>query len=113
LIRRPPSVINGEIITGDSSDEEQSTRVFEKLVDYPCNFQVKVIGLKQGHFTTDIIDIVARVCGVASDQIKFTLRPSRSEKYLSISVECPVQNADMLYEVYGELDKDPRVKFKF
>ena len=47
LIRRPPSVINGEIITGDSSDEEQSKRVFEKLVDYPCNFQVKVIGLKQ------------------------------------------------------------------
>jgi|AntAceMinimDraft_1070359.scaffolds.fasta_scaffold185426_1 hypothetical protein len=111
FIRRPFIRIDADAAAGGEPKKE--TRVFEELVKYPCNFQIKVIGLKQGHFTSDMIDIVARVCAVASNQIPFTLRPSKANKYLSISIDCPVTSADMLYEVYGELEKDPRVKFKF
>ena len=30
-----------------------------------------------------------------------------------MTVHAPVKNADMLYSLYENVDKDPRVKFKF
>jgi len=32
---------------------------------------------------------------------------------LSVTVHAPVESAEMLYSLYENVDKDPRVKFKF
>ena len=90
-----------------------SGSVFDRMVSYPCKFQIKVIGLSQGHFASDMLDIVSRVTGVSSESIDFKLRDTKTGKYRSITIDVPVQNAAMLYECYEALSKDPRVKFKF
>ena len=34
-------------------------------------------------------------------------------KWTSVTVKAPVENAEMLYSLYENIDCDPRVKFKF
>lgn len=41
-------------------------RAFEYLVEYPCDFQIKVIGLNDGTFAADIAATVSVVCEVRS-----------------------------------------------
>ena len=97
---------------GGESDKAKGS-VFDRMVSYPCTFQIKVIGLSQGHFAGDMLDIVSRVSGVATDEITYKLRDTKTGKYRSITIDVPVQSAAMLYECYEALSKDPRVKFKF
>lgn len=90
---------------------ETESRVFERLVDYPCEFQLKVIGRKEGEFEADMIKIISQVTGVEAEVIKFTSRDT--PKYLSVSIQAPVANAEMLYECYDALGEDSRVKAAF
>ena len=60
-----------------------------------------------------MVDCVSSVTGVPSADIKSSVRITNSKKYISVTIQAPVKNADMLYEVYEVLSKDPRVKFKF
>lgn len=86
-------------------------RPFETLVDYPCEFAIKVIGLREGDFHTDMIRRVASVTGAEAGTIRFSVLDKG--KYQSVTIHAPVQNADMLYACYEEVSKDERVKFKF
>lgn len=88
-------------------------RVFDTLLSYPCVFQIKVIGVREGNFTADIISIIARVTGVADQDIKFSIRVTESAKYQSMSIDVPVSSADMLYACYDAVSQDKRVRFKF
>jgi len=87
----------------------EKSRVFEALVDYPTVFKIKIVGANEGTFVSDIVALVAENCGV--EEIKFTER--RNGKWVSVTVHAPVENAEMLYVLYENIDRDPRVKFKF
>ena len=95
------------------ADEEtgEKKRVFEALVEYPCQFTMKIVGLNEGAFAAEIVAVVAESCDVSSSDVKFTER--RKGKYTSVTVNAPVQSAEMLYSLYENIDRDPRVKFKF
>jgi len=97
------------LYTNEETGEQK--RVFEALVDYPCEFTMKIVGLNEGTFVAEIVDIVAESCVVSSSDIKHTER--KNGKYVSVSVKAPVQSAEMLYALYENIDRDPRVKFKF
>ena len=54
------------------------------------------------------------LCGkgeVSAEEIKW--RERRSGKWTSVTVSAPVKSAEMLYELYETIDRDPRVRFKF
>jgi putative lipoic acid-binding regulatory protein len=89
----------------------KKTRVFEALVEYPCAFTMKIVGAKEGTFVEDIVQIVADSCEEDVETIKFSTKVLG--KWTSITVEAPVKNAEMLYMLYENVDRDPRVKFKF
>jgi putative lipoic acid-binding regulatory protein len=95
------------------SDERTGTksRVFEALVDYPCKFTMKIVGAKEGSFVEDIISVVADSCEVPAAEIDHSVR--MMGKWASVTVEAPVDSAEMLYQLYENVDRDPRVKFKF
>ncbi|CAN0587219.1 unnamed protein product, partial [Ectocarpus sp. 12 AP-2014] len=42
-------------------------RAFEYLVDYPCEFEIKVIGINEGSFADDIAATVSAVCEVSCE----------------------------------------------
>jgi len=95
------------------ADEEtgKKKRVFEALVEYPCEFTMKIVGANEGSFVTDILQVVADSCRVAMEKVTFSKRTNG--KWISITVQAPVQSAEMLYNLYENIDLDPRVKFKF
>jgi putative lipoic acid-binding regulatory protein len=90
----------------------EKSRVFEALVDYPCLFTLKIVGANDGAFVADMISIVASTCDVeVADDIDHTVKVNG--KWTSVTVQAPVKSAAMLYELYENVDRDPRVKFKF
>ena len=41
---------------------------FENLVDFPCVFQLKVLGYRQGEFIEDILDLIGNTIGIKFSQ---------------------------------------------
>ena len=112
------------LYTNEETGEKD--RVFEALVEYPCDFSLKIVGANEGTFVDDILQVVADACGGGGggggdDNDDNRLSPAEmiphktrvNGKWISVTVEAPVQNAEMLYTLYENIDKDPRVKFKF
>jgi len=96
------------------TDEQtgEKSRVFEALVEYPCLFTMKIVGANDGAFVTDMVSIVATTCEVEIiEDIDHTVKVNG--KWTSVTVQAPVKSASMLYELYENIDRDPRVKFKF
>ena len=89
----------------------EKKRVFEALVDYPCRFTMKIVGAKEGAFVEEMVDLVAETCHVTADQVSYSTK--EMGKWTSVTVEAPVESAEMLYGLYENVDRDPRVKFKF
>jgi len=95
------------------ADEEtgERRRVFEALVQYPCDFTMKIIGDPRENFAAEIVQVVADTCAVTFEAVQFSER--KYGKWISVTVKAPVTSAEMLYSIYENVDKDPRVKFKF
>lgn len=95
------------------ADEEtgKKSRVFEALVEYPSIFKMKIIGRNESTFSSEMVQIVAESCQVDVEKVEFSERVNG--KWLSVTVHAPVESAEMLYSLYENVDKDPRVKFKF
>jgi putative lipoic acid-binding regulatory protein len=101
----------GYTLYADEKTGEKS-RVFEALVDYPCLFTLKIVGANEGSFVQDMLLIVATTCEVeATYTIDHTVK--HNGKWASVTVKAPVKSAQMLYQLYEDVDRDPRVKFKF
>lgn len=97
------------LYTNEKTGEKK--RVFEALVKYPCLFTIKIVGANEGTFVSEIIQIVAETCDAKAESISFSER--KNGKWISVTVEAPVKSAEMLYMLYENIDRDPRVKFKF
>lgn len=106
-VQNPEYDENGYTMYTDETTGEKS-RVFEALVEYPSIFKMKIVGKDDGSFESDIVDVVAKSCGVEKSMVKHTKR--KNGKWTSVTVHAPVRDADMLYALYENVDKDPRVK---
>lgn len=94
-----------------SFEEKQKKASFEDLVEFPCKFQIKIVGANQGEFVEDVLDSIGNVVKVERAKLPHSVRDKG--KWRSITVRVPVESAQQLYEVYAAIDADPRVKFKF
>lgn len=109
-VTKPEYDKDGYTLYEDEKTGEKK-RVFEALVEYPCRFTMKIVGAKDGTFVTDMVQTVADSCNTTADDVPFSTK--EMGKWTSVTVKAPVENADMLYLLYENLDKDSRVKFKF
>ena len=81
----------------------KKSRVFEALVEYPCDFTIKIVGANEGNFVQEMIAIVAESCHVTIDQVPYSIRTASGQKWLSVTVQAPVQSAEMLYQLYEDI----------
>jgi putative lipoic acid-binding regulatory protein len=109
-VTKPEYDDQGYTLYADESTGKKS-RVFEALVDYPCDFTMKIVGMKEGSFVEEMVALVAEACETEPSNVPYSTRAVG--KWTSISVNAPVKSADMLYALYEKVDLDPRVKFKF
>lgn len=92
-------------VTGEKS------RVFEALVNYPCDHTFKIIGANEGTFVEEMVAVVADGCNSDPSQVSYSIK--NKGKWTSVTVKARVENSDMLYRIYEKVSLDPRVKFGF
>lgn len=81
----------------------------ETLLKFPCEFPIKVMGSNSEHFENEIVKIARQhipQLGEASVQSK----PSKTGKYLSVTVTFTAHNKAQIDGLYLAMNAHPDVK---
>ena len=81
----------------------------QSLIEYPCAFPIKVMGLNADGFVGAITQIAERF-DPAFDATSVELRPSKGAKYLGVTVTVTATSREQLDELYRTLSTHPMVK---
>ena len=81
----------------------------DSLIDYPCAFPIKVMGLKVDGLVHAIC-VVARAFDPDFDASTIELRESKGGKYLGVTVTIKATSREQLDELYRTLSTHPMVK---
>jgi putative lipoic acid-binding regulatory protein len=84
------------------SDLEQS------LVEFPCQFPIKIMGKTQAGFAQSVIEVVRRHAP-EFDPSTLEMRSSREGRYLSLTCTVSATSREQLDELYRELCDHPMV----
>jgi hypothetical protein len=84
------------------------TREGATLLEFPCEFPIKVVGRREDGFAQVVSEIVQRH---AEDFLPSTLemRPSRNARFLSLTATITARSKAQLDALYRELSSHPRV----
>jgi putative lipoic acid-binding regulatory protein len=77
-------------------------------LEFPCEFQIKAMGLDDGQFHNVVLEIIS----AHSKHIKhdtLTTRPSRAGKYVSVSIVILAQSRAQLDAIYDDLTAHDKV----
>jgi len=80
----------------------------ESLLEFPCDFPVKVMGRKAPGFSETIVALVESHAG-ALDAGRVTLRESRDGNFVSLTIVVHAQSQAQLDAIYGELSEHDQV----
>ena len=88
--------------------EKEQPLATASLLDFPTAFPIKIMGRREGGFTTAVIEIVRRH---APDFVPGTMetRPSREGKYISLTATVNATSQEQLDALYRELCDHPAV----
>ncbi len=78
------------------------------LLDFPCDFPIKVMGRKEPRFVHSVTGIV-RKHAPDFDAATVEMRPSRQGKYLSVTCVVRATSRQQLDALYQELCDHPSV----
>ncbi|WP_157271123.1 HP0495 family protein [Azohydromonas aeria] len=81
----------------------------DSLIDYPCAFPIKVMGVHVEGFTEAVVEVVMRF-DPAFDAGSVEKRPSSSGKYLGLTVTVTATSREQLDDLYRSLSSHPMVK---
>lgn len=79
------------------------------LLEFPCDFPVKIMGTRSDDFAQTVVDIVLRHAPDFSAET-VEMRVSRSGTYLSVTCTVRAMSQDQLDGLYRELSGHPAVK---
>lgn len=78
------------------------------LIDYPCDFPVKILGHTQAGFAQAVIEIVKRHAP-DFDAAGVGMKPSKKGKYLSLTCVIRATSREQLDALYRDLCDHPMV----
>jgi len=78
------------------------------LLEYPCDFPVKILGHTQAGFAQAVLDVVKRHAP-DFDAATMELRASKRRKYLSVTCVIRANSREQLDNLYRELCDHPMV----
>ncbi|MCL4798034.1 MAG: DUF493 family protein [Burkholderiales bacterium] len=80
----------------------------ESLIEYPCDFPIKVMGRRQSRFAQSVVEVVRRHAP-DFDPGTVEMRSSREGNYLSLTVTIRATSREQLDGLYQELCDHPMV----
>ena len=89
---------------------EKNDNITETLIEFPCDFPIKVMGETHDDFAAEIIrTIQTQLPGFNATKIE--MRGSSGGKYISLTCTVHVTTKAQLDDVYRALSAHPMVKF--
>ena len=81
----------------------------ETLIEFPCDFPIKVMGETHADFTTEIIKTIqSKLPSFSASQVE--MRGSSGGKYISLTCTVHVTSKPQLDDIYRALTSHPMVK---
>lgn len=81
----------------------------QSLIEYPCEFPIKVMGAMQDAFAQTILEVVM-IHDPTFHAGKMDMRPSSKGNYLSLTVTIWAIHREQLDNLYRDLSSHPMVK---
>jgi hypothetical protein len=76
--------------------------------EFPCEYQIKAMGIDDGSFHELVIEIIRRHCDSVRDD-SLRMRPSSAGKYVSVSIMIEASSREQLDAIYDDLTADEKV----
>ena len=81
----------------------------DSLIDYPCDFPIKIMGPTQDDFAQTIVNVVIQH-DPEFHAGKMEMRPSSKGNYLSLTATVRATSREQLDNLYRALSSHPMVK---
>ena len=81
----------------------------ETLLEFPCDFPIKIMGANQEGFAQEMLAVVLRHAP-DFDAARIEMRPSSKGAYLGLTCTVRAVSRAQLDALYGELSRHPMVK---
>lgn len=81
----------------------------DTLLEFPCDFPIKIMGIAQDDFAQRMVEIVLRHAP-DFDAARVEMRTSSGGKYLSVTCTVRATSKPQLDDLYRELSAHPLVK---
>jgi uncharacterized protein len=82
--------------------------IADTLIQYPCDFPIKIMGQTRAGFAQAILEVVQRHAP-DFDGAAMEMRPSKKGKYLSVTCVIRATSREQLDALYRELCDHPMV----
>ena len=89
---------------------EKNDNITETLIEFPCDFPIKVMGETHDDFAAEIIRTIQTQLP-SFNATKIEMRGSSGGKYISLTCTVHVTTKAQLDDVYRALSAHPMVKF--
>ena len=80
------------------------------LIDFPCDFPIKVMGITEDRFAQTIISLIQSIVP-EFNAANVEMRASSAGKYISLTCSVRVVSQPQLDDIYRLLSAHPLVKF--
>ena len=87
-----------------------NTKTDKQLINFPCKFPIKVIGIMQDGFAQEIANVIKNIDNTFNEAC-IQMKTSSKNHYLSLTVIVFVENQEQLDNIYRALSKHSLVKF--
>ena len=91
-----------------AQDVDQNT--LPPLIEFPCDFPIKVMGATEESFSTTIIALIQTILP-AFNAADVEMRASSAGRYISLTCTVYVVSQQQLDDIYRLLSSHPLVKF--
>ncbi len=89
---------------------EDNIKANETLIEFPCDFPIKVMGEAQADFSAEIIKTIQqKLPSFSASQVE--MRGSSGGKYISLTCTVNVTSKLQLDDIYRALSAHPMTKF--
>ncbi len=86
----------------------EETRLSDSLIDYPCDFPIKVFGQQHAGFAQAVLEVVTKHDpGFLAASIE--MRASKTARYISLTCTVRATSRQQLDAIYQELCDHPMV----
>jgi putative lipoic acid-binding regulatory protein len=94
------------------ADKKQDLNVDKTtpLIDFPCDFPIKVMGETQDGFAQTIVELI-QALEPTFNASKIEMRASSGGKYISLTCTVHVSSQSQLDDIYRSISAHPLVKY--